>query len=754
MEDSKGIWFQDPNSGLKYNAQVSSNFFSLPEEGKKRYINDVLLPAARDGKLTSWGDTLKGAAGSLLRGGTLGFSKYLLPNSWNEYTDRFTTEHPTLSTVTEIGGGLAAPVLAAAEAALLPEEAMLGGGIGGGILLSKILGSVARRAMIPNAVDTVAKGAVKELAEKAIPNVSKGIVDAGSNIASSALQGGVYNYNTSKDGSGSDFVQGALTGGVLHSLGTGIGKLASKTAGKGLNAVTNKLGLTDKSSAADYILNDADTHKSSADELINRLRDLSNSDGNIRVLDANRELLGGNGLLGALAFPSKKLSDRVGRAALSDIKTGDIIANNSLNNTLGELHPDGLSALVNELKENRNNATKALYDKFNNSNIDISKNDDLLNNLAKNADYVSYLNKVSGNYSGKDADLRNIDNLINNRARLYELNKEHNIGPVITNADLIKGINDNTEANKIVNNYLQDIIAKNGINLNTKGDHIVDYIDNNLLNNEDVYSKQYKKIYPNAVSPEERQALILKDALRKVSPSYDEAQSKYQLYSAPLNQIDLANSLGNKLGDNKSVEQATNNYLNMYNNLLDTINSSKDIQDVGKLATRHSVQNLINDSLNKADNNSLATAAMDVIGTPHINDRLSGIYGNDNITNLLRNLSEQDELNKERALLNRKTNNRIEDDKTSQIISSIPMPHKALSNVIKNWLVTPYNTNGNSSAIVDLLLSHPNDALPILEAARDRQLNRRDITLPPPVLSAILASKILRTRGVDNYNGE
>ena len=750
MDNFKEVSFTDPDSKITYKAMVDSKFYNMPKKDQDEYIKEVLLPAGRNGHLTSWGDTLKGGLGSVASGATLGFSKYVLPDSWNDATNRFNTEHPYISTATEIGGGLAAPLVAAAEAELLPEEAAIGGGLLAGTAGKDLLGNILKKAVVSDAVNNIAKGAVKEAAEKVAPKLSSKVVDKVGNLASSALQGGIYNYNTSDGDGATNFAQGAIGGGLLHGLGAGAKTAYDYSAGKVVQGIGNKLGINSEKNAANYLLKDAADHKSSPEELLNNLRNISNTAPNARVIDANPELLGSEGLLGNLAYPNQKLTDKVGRIAQSDLKNSDKIAQDIINNKLGNLDPDGISSILDDLTNKRKLATEDLYNKYNNSTIDLTSNDALFNNLVKNAEYSKYLRQHSGDYSGRDADLANISRLLENRNNLSNNSAVNKVGDTLTLNQLVADL-DNKDANRAANDYLINLSKQSNLPFSTKGNLIADYIDNHLLKNEDVYSKQYKQLLPNSLSPQERQALELKAAIREVSPEYDAAQNKYRNYSLPINQIDLANSLGSVNTVNRLSEQSTANFNKMYNDLSNSISqlSDEDIKDIGKLAIRHSLQDLIDKKSNVNDVNNIAGLAKDVIGSNHINDRLSHVYGSDDIANLLNNLSLQDTINKERIKLNKNTNKRVAENDNEHLISSIPMPHRFIANLMKNYVVSPYKTSANAPAIVDLLLQPADKAIPVLEEAinKSKKVSKNKLTNN---LSGILNSILQRDIAMQN----
>ena len=460
--------------------------------------------------------------------------------------------------------------------------------------------------------------------------------------------------------------------------------------------------------------------------------------------------MGSEGLLGNLAYPNQKLTDKVGRIAQSDLKNSDKIAQDIINNKLGNLDPDGISSILDDLTNKRKLATEDLYNKYNNSTIDLTSNDALFNNLVKNAEYSKYLRQHSGDYSGRDADLANISRLLENRNNLSNNSAVNKVGDTLTLNQLVADL-DNKDANRAANDYLINLSKQSNLPFSTKGNLIADYIDNHLLKNEDVYSKQYKQLLPNSLSPQERQALELKAAIREVSPEYDAAQNKYRNYSLPINQIDLANSLGSVNTVNRLSEQSTANFNKMYNDLSNSISqlSDEDIKDIGKLAIRHSLQDLIDKKSNVNDVNNIAGLAKDVIGSNHINDRLSHVYGSDDIANLLNNLSLQDTINKERIKLNKNTNKRVAENDNEHLISSIPMPHRFIANLMKNYVVSPYKTSANAPAIVDLLLQPADKAIPVLEEAinKSKKVSKNKLTNN---LSGILNSILQRDIAMQN----
>ena len=189
----------------------------------------------------------------------------------------------------------------------------------------------------------------------------------------------------------------------------------------------------------------------------------------------------------------------------------------------------------------------------------------------------------------------------------------------------------------------------------------------------------------------------------------------------------------------------------MYNDLSNSISqlSDEDIKDIGKLAIRHSLQDLIDKKSNVNDVNNIAGLAKDVIGSNHINDRLSHVYGSDDIANLLNNLSLQDTINKERIKLNKNTNKRVAENDNEHLISSIPMPHRFIANLMKNYVVSPYKTSANAPAIVDLLLQPADKAIPVLEEAinKSKKVSKNKLTNN---LSGILNSILQRDIAMQN----
>lgn len=540
-------------------------------------------------KLTSsdptWRDTLEGLFGSVLRGGTLGFSDDL-SSDLKHRTEGFESRNPVTATLANIAGAMGGTMLGSSE------EALAGRGLGWLAklmpsrtadiigtrlitdfhpLMSKI-GSTVVPSVISNALEKAGTAVVPSAVRNAASVVRSALEGTSASIVpsmlSSALQGGAYAYNTAAD-SDPDPMQKALWGATLGGASTGVINQAERLVGPTVRAI-----LRGSTAGRDRALKLAGRVSGMSNQgLIDRLKELP---GTARVYDVAPVSLGDRGLLGAAVAQHQPLMNAAREAAVADtaglVERGQAIrpkywSKAAADDTaklaeseqvleddhLKDSVPGSLGDFIDSAEAHRSEATKPLYDIADNASINLAGHPDLLKHLVLDNDYARYLAKSASNPVTDVVDAKNINRFLENRS-----------GVVNAGNDAVKSYRNvpipDQELRDIHSAAINDHIARSGADFSLPRPLVRGYLDD-LVANRPPISRAYSKLEPNPYDKVDRLVDSVKRAISEVTPEDRAAQQAYRKLSVPLNEADLAQSIEKSGGSKRADSLATREYI-------------------------------------------------------------------------------------------------------------------------------------------------------------------------------------------------
>lgn len=605
-------------------------------------------------KLTSsdptWRDTLEGLLGSVLRGGTLGFSDDL-SSDLKHRTEGFESRNPVTATLANIAGAMGGTMLGSSE------EALAGRGLGWLAklmpsrtadiigtrlitdfhpLMSKISSTVVP-SVISNALEKAGTAVVPSAVRNAASYVRGALEGTSTSIVpsmlSSALQGGAYAYNTASD-TDPDPMQKALWGATLGGASTGVLGGAERLVGPTVRAI-----LRGSTAGRDRALKLAGRVSGLGNEgLIKRLQELP---GTARVYDAAPVYLGDRGLLGAAVAQHQPLRTAAREMAVADtadlVKSGQAIEAKHLGDTL----PGSLSDFIDSGKAHRSEVTKPLYDVADNASIDLAAHPDLLKHYVLGSDYAKYLVKAASD--APPSRVRDINRFLDNRA-----------GLLIAGNDAVKSYRNvpisGQELDDVYNAAINKHIARSGADLSLPRPLVRGYLDDLTVGRPPI-SREYSKLESNTLDKVDRLVDDTKRAIGDVSPEDRAAQQAYRELSIPLNQADLAQSLEKGGGANRIDDVATDEYIAANAKLREAAEAAG-LPDNSKELTRYVLNKAVRKKV-QLDPSKTPQAILDTVNDV-VRPRLNAVYDSESVDNLMRDATEHAQLiNNRRGLVNK-----------------------------------------------------------------------------------------------------
>lgn len=554
----------------------------------------------------TWKNTLAGLLGSVLRGGTLGFSDYL-SNDLKRESSKFSERNPGTAVLANLLGAIGGTALGSTEEAIAAK--------GGELATKDIIG----RFMPTKTAEELGKKLISH--SPILAKLSDTVVPG---AISSAIQGGTYAFNTS-DNNDSNAINRAIEGATIGGLGgAGINKLI-KSANPVIRRILNRgeSGNTNQENKA--IKHTLQASGLEPTELINRLMDSSN---NSRVYDVDPIALGSKGLLNTISRTYPNLGADIRSNALSDINKLSSASNVLTEKYLGDTLPGSFSDYINKASKVRSDITKPLYETAQNANIDLSAHPELLGHYVLGHDFTNYLNRELPNLNPDRATIRDIARFLDNRKELLHSGNDMlaKLG-VYNKKKYING----EELNRLYANTIDKHIAFNKPDLSLPRPLIRGYLDELTANRPDI-SRMYSRLEPNAVDDITRLVDATKRAIQEVSPEDAIAQQTYKNLSLPLNQADLARTLTKTGTQDKLSSEVTSDYINANNELRKGLSNAK-LTDNSRPLSRFVLDEAITNAI-KNDKVKTPKAILSTIDS-NIKPRLEAVFGTEPIDKLL-----------------------------------------------------------------------------------------------------------------------